>query len=396
MTQPLSPEEIGKLFQAIDNQPTGRLSELAKLAGLNLAEDYIGADLSGEDLSGDNLSDANLSNADLSNANLSNTDLSYVNLTDANLSNTNLSHANLNNADLSNVNLSNANLFSTTLSQANLNNANLSYANCENTNFFYVKNITTAKVDHTLMTATLGLSKKEIFALKQRGAIIHVNNINNNLSRLSLNVSEDELQQEAIKREQELERLFDQRRQAELKKQKQRKSSPPISNSEDDLSSDRGVDYTQLRNFLKAGNWKEADHETYLVMLLVVGRKKDDWIRDKELLNFPCDELCRIDRLWVKYSNEHFGFSIQKKIYLEVGGIPDGKFSEEAWGKFGERVGWRVEGSWISYDLVTFDTIAPVGHLPFMRATDSLTEMSFVSYSLRFSALASRLVYCNI
>ena len=164
----------------------------------------------------------------------------------------------------------------------------------------------------------------------------------------------------------------------------------------DDLSSDRGVDYTQLRNFLQAGNWKEADHETYLVMLLVVGRKKDDWIRDKELLNFPCDELCRIDRLWVKYSNKRFGFSVQKKIYLELGGRPDGKFSKEAWEKFGERVGWRVEGRWISYDQVTFDTKAPEGHLPLMFSTSVGTEMSFVSYRERFSSFASRLLHCNI
>ncbi len=183
--------------------------------------------------------------------------------------------------------------------------------------------------------------------------------------------------------------------QREIKSTNPNEKISPLPLQTDDLSSARGVDYTRLRNFLKAGNWKEADHETYLVMLLVVGRKKDDWIRDKELLNFPCDELSRIDRLWVKYSNERFGFSVQKKIYLEVGGIPDGKFSAEAWGKFGERVEWRVEGSWISYDLVTFDTIAPVGHLPLMRATDG-GRMSFVSYSLRFSSLASRLVYCNI
>jgi len=131
----------------------------------------------------------------------------------------------------------------------------------------------------------------------------------------------------------------------------------------DDLSSDRSIDYTELRNFLKAGQWKEADNETYLVMLKVVGREKGSWIRDYELLNFPCTDLRTIDSLWVKYSNGRFGFSVQKKIYLEVGGVPDGIFNEEAWKKLGDRVGWRVKESWISYTEVTFDTIAPVGHL---------------------------------
>jgi len=82
-------------------------------------------------------------------------------------------------------------------------------------------------------------------------------------------------------------------------------------------------------------------------------------------LNFPCTDLRTIDRLWVKYSNGRFGFSVQKKIYLEVGGVLDGKFyAGKAFNKFGDRVGWKVKGSWISYTEVTFDTIAPVGHLP--------------------------------
>ncbi|MEC4819688.1 MAG: GUN4 domain-containing protein [Scytonema sp. PMC 1069.18] len=133
----------------------------------------------------------------------------------------------------------------------------------------------------------------------------------------------------------------------------------------DDLSSDRNVDYTRLRDFLKAGQWKEADYETYLVMLQVVGREKGDWISDEELLSFPCTDLRTIDHLWVKYSNGRFGFSVQKQIYLDVGGIPDGKYYEEAWKKFGDRVGWRVKESWIfGYSDATYDTTAPVGHLP--------------------------------
>ncbi|MBH8563111.1 GUN4 domain-containing protein, partial [Nostoc sp. CENA67] len=134
--------------------------------------------------------------------------------------------------------------------------------------------------------------------------------------------------------------------------------------TQDDLSSERGVDYTKLRDFLAARNWKEADNETYLVMLQAVGREEGDWLRPDELLNFPCTDLHTIDRLWVKYSNGRFGFSVQKNIYLEVGGKLDGKFDEEVWIKFGDRVGWRVEENWIIWTQVTFDTSAPWGHLP--------------------------------
>ncbi len=69
------------------------------------------------------------------------------------------------------------------------------------------------------------------------------------------------------------------------------------------------------------------------VMLQAVGRKENDWIREKELLNFPCTDLRTIDRLWVKYSKGHFGFSVQKEIYLSVGGKPDGKYDKENPGK---------------------------------------------------------------
>ncbi|MUG95070.1 hypothetical protein F7734_22975 [Scytonema sp. UIC 10036] len=140
-----------------------------------------------------------------------------------------------------------------------------------------------------------------------------------------------------------------------------------ISFLEDELSSEKGVDYTRLCNLLKAKKWKEADYETYLVMRQAVGRSDGDWIRDSDLLNFPCTDLHTIDRLWVKYSNGRFGFSTQKKIYLEVGGLPDGKYFEEAWDKFGECVKWREKAHlvyWIYYEDVTFDISAPYGHLP--------------------------------
>lgn len=131
----------------------------------------------------------------------------------------------------------------------------------------------------------------------------------------------------------------------------------------DDLSSDCAIDYTRLRDLLAAGNWKDADYETYLVMLKVVGREEGDWIRDEELLNFPCTDLRTIDSLWVKYSNGRFGFSVQKKIYLSVGGKLDGKYYEEAWKQFGDMIGWRVNQDWIFRDRITFDTTVPVGHL---------------------------------
>lgn len=174
----------------------------------------------------------------------------------------------------------------------------------------------------------------------------------------------------------------------------------------DDLSSEVGVDYTKLRDYLAAGKWKQADYETYLMMLQAVGREEGDWIRDEELLNFPCKDLRTIDRLWVKYSNGRFGFSVQKEIYLSVGGKPDGKYYKEAWEKFADRLGWIMNSNWNLDQKVIYDISTPMGHLPLNINTwcDILCDVDdnvdsfllWVRSSRRFSLLASRLVKCNI
>ncbi|MEH2395549.1 MAG: GUN4 domain-containing protein [Nostoc sp.] len=134
----------------------------------------------------------------------------------------------------------------------------------------------------------------------------------------------------------------------------------------DDLSSEKGVTYTQLRDLLAAGKWKEADEETLAVMLKASTREEEGWFDTESINNFPCTDLRTIDQLWVKYSNGYFGFSVQKKIYLECGGKANGEYYEEAWEKFGDRVGWRVKGEWIfGEEDVVFNTLAPKGHLPF-------------------------------
>ncbi|MCP6758143.1 MAG: GUN4 domain-containing protein [Fischerella sp. CENA71] len=131
----------------------------------------------------------------------------------------------------------------------------------------------------------------------------------------------------------------------------------------DDLSSAKGVDYTQLQNLLAVGKWKEADEETLAVMLKASGREAEGWLDEESIENFPCTDLRTIDQLWVKYSNERFGLSVQKHIWESVRGNPDASY--ETFCKFGDRVGWRVKDNWIDYpDEVIFSTSAPEGHLP--------------------------------
>ncbi|MBD1938589.1 GUN4 domain-containing protein [Microcoleus sp. FACHB-68] len=128
----------------------------------------------------------------------------------------------------------------------------------------------------------------------------------------------------------------------------------------DDLRSEKGVDYRQLRDYLKAGSWKEADKETRQVMLKAANRDEEGWLDRESIDNFPCTDLRTIDQLWVKYSNGRFGFSVQKRFWLKAGG----KIDIETERRLGDFVGWRVDGEWKDYDKLTFSLKAPEGHLP--------------------------------
>jgi len=161
-----------------------------------------------------------------------------------------------------------------------------------------------------------------------------------------------------------------------------------------DLSSETGVDYRQLRDFLKAGQWKEADQETLAVMLEATGREEEGWLSTECIENFPCTDLRTIDQLWVKYSGGRFGFSVQKRIWESVG---------EDYQEFGARVGWRKamfwNNSWLYYNELTFSTNAPQGHLPVceeLRWDQVYTWIGTLDWTTRVSSLASRLVNCNI
>jgi serine/threonine protein kinase len=173
-------------------------------------------------------------------------------------------------------------------------------------------------------------------------------------------------------------------------------------NQEVALISSCGMDYRKQRDLLAQGKWNEADQETSLVMVAVVKGKKyyglySDLYID-EIENFPCEDLRTIDQLWVKYSNGRFGFSVQKKIYHSLGGTTT--LSSKIWEAFCDTVGWRKEGQWLQYYKdITFDITAPQAHLPscyvyeLIRSIKFLRSDQVIGY---FSALASRLVNCNI
>ena len=130
------------------------------------------------------------------------------------------------------------------------------------------------------------------------------------------------------------------------------------------------ANYTKLEQLLAAGKWKEADEETYNKMLEVGGkeqlsRQRGELIVMKDFRNFSCPDLRAMDRLWVKYSNGRFGFSVKKRIYQNLGGTKE--FNGQVFLAYYEPIGWKQKGEkgeLLLYSQLTFNSNAPSGHLP--------------------------------
>lgn len=157
-------------------------------------------------------------------------------------------------------------------------------------------------------------------------------------------------------------------------------STPVISPSE------VGIDYTHLEELLKNQQWQKADEETHKLMLKALKREDSGWI-DRDLMHaFPCRDLETIDQLWTKYSNGKFGFSVQKRIYLSLGGKRE--YDKKIWEIVGDRLGWRINGTWLFQDILIYNIKAPQGHLPTV-AMSGLLERGIYT-------LMSRTMDCNI
>ena len=99
-------------------------------------------------------------------------------------------------------------------------------------------------------------------------------------------------------------------------------------------------------------------------MLKCGNREKEGWLDIDDCRNFPQEELRIIDQLWLKYSQNRFGFSVQKQIWVDNGGKVDGSYDWGTYCKLGDKVGWRKGGKWLNYPELTFNTNALPGHLP--------------------------------
>ncbi|NJK33603.1 MAG: hypothetical protein HC919_00905 [Oscillatoriales cyanobacterium SM2_2_1] len=131
-----------------------------------------------------------------------------------------------------------------------------------------------------------------------------------------------------------------------------------------------GASVAQVCHLLQNQQWQSADQVTTELL-------------SGDVSQIACDRLCGLDRAWREASQERFGFSVQRDIWLNLGGqlayAPNRQWEFAAtYLKFSRRVGWLRQNwwrtKWLLPTQLTFSLQAPLGHLPtfcYQRGVDS-------------------------
>lgn len=158
------------------------------------------------------------------------------------------------------------------------------------------------------------------------------------------------------------------------------------------------AEYQQLETSLRNEEWRKADWLTWNLLETLVDTNNSGWLNEKEIKKLSCSHLLKIDQLWRGYSREKFGFSVQKKIYENIGGAYNSSFNIGAYRSFSYQVGWinpeseKMRGGYYFHKHLTFNLDnTPRGHLPAF----SSTWISYHSPKGGFVAIAEKLNSCQ-
>lgn len=111
------------------------------------------------------------------------------------------------------------------------------------------------------------------------------------------------------------------------------------------------INYFKLEQFLANKQWMEADRETAIIYKQITrkylekeglyGLFKLDFLGGRQATFFmgdlPCQKLETLDRLWLRYSEGQFGFSVQAQI---VESIKSDSHNLDRYEIFKKQVGW--------------------------------------------------------
>lgn len=135
------------------------------------------------------------------------------------------------------------------------------------------------------------------------------------------------------------------------------------------LPSDCGMDYVPLATMLATGQLAEADQFTRDALIVISGAKakKRDFVYFTDVKNIPAKDLATMERLWNKFSNGKFGYSVQKRKWRQCKGDFEAFCRKIGWtatdGEIERKKRWFGASEFI-YDVKK----APEGHLPLTSA----------------------------
>lgn len=135
--------------------------------------------------------------------------------------------------------------------------------------------------------------------------------------------------------------------------------------------------YEQMRAALAKGDFRAANTEASEITLILANRTNDGWLGKDDVERLPCADIIYMDRLFAEASGGKFGLSAQREVLDALPETtPDGVLlssAPETLVAFGEAVGWRKDGKWLTYNAMSFSPDdAPKGHLPVFKPKDGI------------------------
>ncbi|MGF1933898.1 MAG: AAA-like domain-containing protein [Nostoc sp. ChiQUE02] len=160
--------------------------------------------------------------------------------------------------------------------------------------------------------------------------------------------------------------------------------------------------FDELSKYLTDSKWREADLQTtklifYIAeigdkateLMLEVDNDKKGELLTKVVNNISCEDLNKIDSLWVDKSKRKFGFTIQIPLYKETGNIP-GEYDNKAFLRFAEKVEWQKNTDDGGFTITFIGNDNTKGHYP------KFTPPDIIRTSTQFGAtFAVRLLLRN-
>lgn len=134
----------------------------------------------------------------------------------------------------------------------------------------------------------------------------------------------------------------------------------------------QGIDYSDLQILLVKQSYQLADQLTMQKLCRLAGDSaiQRKWVYFTEVSRFPIADLQTIDTLWGIYSEDKFGWSKQRELWLRLG---------RDWERLWAQLAWKTGNAWTRYPgEFIWNLSAPTGHLPLsnqlrgVRMMDSL------------------------